>query len=58
MAKDRVSRIERDWAKRKGKKYLHRPQVKETNREEETGGVAERGPDEGGNELVGWFNIA
>lgn len=50
MAKEQVSRIERETElKEKGKKNLHRPQVKETNREEETGGATERGPDEGEN---------
>lgn len=35
-----------------------RPQVNETNGEEQIGGAMKRGPDKGENKLVGWFNIA
>lgn len=55
MAKEQINR---DCAKRKGKQTLTRPWVKETNRDEQIGGAMKRGPDEGENKLVGWFNIA
>lgn len=50
--------VPREGKSRKQTNTPTRPQVKETNREKQIGGVIKLGPDRRENKLVGWFNIA